>query len=218
MNLTFVRNFNGVFKISFLEYVYVLRLACLSLLVVTMVFSISVSFAEDKTTVPSWIKKMAGLWSQDQVSDQDFLNGLAYLVENDLLYVEKLEQFKNENQNLKIEKTLLLNEIDKMSQQNGSESNLKITLHTSKLEYGSDDIVVIFGTVNQLVDDQKVSIVISNPKGTFLSIVKVAPKVDGSYAFVASDPKFKEFGEYVVNVYYAGQVYEKTLYTFNPKL
>jgi len=77
-----------------------------------------------------------------------------------LLYVEKLEQFKNENQNLKIEKTLLLNEIDKMSQQNDSESNLKITLHTNKLEYGSDDIVVIFGTVNQLVDDQKVSIVI----------------------------------------------------------
>lgn len=204
-----------ILKISFLRYGFVLRLVCLSLLIVIIGFSITVSFAEDEIFIPNWIKKMAGLLSQNELSDKDFLNGLTYLIENDLLHVEKFENFKLENENLKSENILLLNEIGEMSKQSES---LKITLHTSKSEYGSTDNIVIFGTVNQLIDNQKVSVVVSSPRGSFMSIVKVSPNIDGSYAFVTNDPEFKELGEYVINVYYAGQVYATTSYTFNPKL
>ena len=94
--------------------------------------------------------------------------------------------------------------------------NLKINVHTNKQEYRAGDDIVIFGTVNQLIDDQKISVVISSIKGNFISVVKITPNVDGSYAFVGKDSSFKEHGEYIVNVYYAGQVHKQTSYAFTP--
>lgn len=169
-----------------------IRTVCLSSLIVLMGFSLSVSFAEDKF-IPNWIKEVAGFWSQDEISDQDFLNGLQYLIDSGLLHVSDVE-------NLSF-----------------SENKLRITVHTNKQQYGSNDDIVIFGTVSKLVDDHKVSLVVSSSQGTFMSITKVSPNIDGSYAFVAKDPQFKEFGKYVINVYYAGQANQQASYSFTPK-
>ena len=191
---------------------------CLPLLIALIGFSASVSFGEEEQfSIPNWIKETAGFWSQNEISDQDFLNSVAYLINNDLLYVEELENVKTENEILKTENQILL-EMNDSSLQSNTSDILKITVHTNKEVYGPDDYIVIVGTVNKLIDDQKVSIVVSSQQGTFMSITKVTPNSDGSYAFVSSDNKFKEFGKYLVNVYYAGDAYEQTTYSFTPKL
>ena len=191
--------------------------AGISLLIVLIGFSSLVSFGEeDQFSIPDWIKETAGFWSQNEISDQDFLNSVAYLINNDLLYVEELENIKIENEILKTENQAL--KMKDISIQLNTSDALEITVHSNKEVYGPDDYIVIVGTVNKQIEDQKVSIVISSQQGTFMSIAKVTPNSDGSYAFVSNDNKFKEFGKYLVNVYYAGEAYEHTTYSFTPKL
>jgi len=51
----------------------------------TLVFSaISV---QGQYPVPSWIKEIAGFWSDDQISDDEFIAALQYLVEQNILFI-----------------------------------------------------------------------------------------------------------------------------------
>lgn len=170
-----------------------IKTMCFCLLVLLIGFSMSTTFAQEQL-IPEWVKEIAKLWSSDQLSDKDFLNGLQYLIDSGLLHVSTLDSNLPSN-----------------------DASI-ITVYTSKLQYGPDEDVVIFGTVSNLVDDHRVSVVVSSINGKFMSISKVTPNLDGSYAFVTKDPQFKEFGQYVVNVYYAGQTNQQTTYSFTPKL
>ena len=37
--------------------------------------------------IPDWIKNNAGWWAQDLISDEDFVNGIEYLVKNGVILV-----------------------------------------------------------------------------------------------------------------------------------
>ena len=163
-----------------------------SLLIILIGFSFSISFAEENY-VPSWIKDTAGFWAENKISDDDFLQSLQYLIDNDFLLIPYNESLASD-----------------------PDLDLKINVYANKQEYRAGDDIVIFGTVNKLIDDQKISVVISSIKGNFISIAKITPNLDGSYAFVAKDSSFKEYGGYIVNVYYAGQVHKQISYTFAP--
>jgi len=41
----------------------------------------------EERTIPSWIKNNAGWWSAGKISDEDFLSGLKYLIENSIIKV-----------------------------------------------------------------------------------------------------------------------------------
>lgn len=42
---------------------------------------------EDAATVPSWVRKVAGWWSEGLVSDSQFLEGIKYLIDNGIMVV-----------------------------------------------------------------------------------------------------------------------------------
>jgi len=44
-------------------------------------------YAQNESLIPSWIKTAVGFWANDQVSDQEFLYAIEYLVENELIHV-----------------------------------------------------------------------------------------------------------------------------------
>ena len=48
--------------------------------------------AEAQSLVPDWIKTNAGWWSEDQIDDQTFLNGIEYLIENGVINVSTGEK------------------------------------------------------------------------------------------------------------------------------
>jgi len=59
----------------------------IGLIVFTLALS-SITFASSQTsTIPSWIKNVAGFWAEDKISDQEFLAGLQYLLDNGMLKV-----------------------------------------------------------------------------------------------------------------------------------
>jgi len=45
------------------------------------------SSASNATSIPSWVKSNAKFWSQGQVADSDFIQGLQYLIQNGMIKV-----------------------------------------------------------------------------------------------------------------------------------
>ena len=41
--------------------------------------------------IPDWVKNVAGWWHEDEINDASFLEGIAYLIENDVLVVPSTE-------------------------------------------------------------------------------------------------------------------------------
>ncbi|KER06004.1 ABC-type phosphate-phosphonate transport system periplasmic component protein [Marine Group I thaumarchaeote SCGC AAA799-E16] len=140
-----------------------IKTICFCLLVLLIGFSMSTTFAQEQS-IPNWIKEIAKLWSSDQISDKDFLYILQHLIDLRLLDISNFDTTQSSN------------------------NSSTITVYTSKIQYGPDEDVVIFGTITELVDDHRVSVVISSINGKFMSINKVTPNIDGSYAFVAKEP------------------------------
>ena len=62
--------------------------------IVTAVWAISPTvYAED--LVPSWIKNNAGWWAEGTVDDTTFLNGIKFLVENDIIKISDSKDRKS---------------------------------------------------------------------------------------------------------------------------
>ena len=171
------------------------------------------TFADTNNKIPSWIKDIAKFWSDNQISDAEYLQSITYLINNQIILIPELESLKLENENLKSQLTETYSEtIHEVS------DNLTITLHTNKSVYGPNDTIMIFGTVSKIIPEHEVGIVISDPSGKILAVAKIKPNVDGSYGFVAQDPVFREHGQYSVNVYYGGKAFSHTTYTYTPGL
>ena len=183
--------------------------------------TVSVTYAQEQSLIPVWIKDVAEFWAEDEISDKDFVQSIEYLIENSIVSIPQIEKMKTENQQLRVEMQDMENRIRMLEgsyseiTQNDSEK-LRITVHTNKQKYGPNDDIIIFGTVNKLVSDHKVGIVISNSSGKILVVAKIAPNNDGSYGFVAKGALYRNSGEYTVNVYYGGQAYSHLTYSYNP--
>ena len=59
------------------------------ILVLGLAFSSSVLFTaySQESSIPSWIRNTAGWWSTSQISDNEFVKGLEYLIQNDIVEV-----------------------------------------------------------------------------------------------------------------------------------
>ena len=89
-----------------------MKKAILSVILTVSIISISITTisAQSQSNIPSWVKTNALWWGQDKISDADYLQGLQYLIENNLLeipsnvdteYVKEIEQELESTKNLK---------------------------------------------------------------------------------------------------------------------
>ena len=65
-----------------------LRILLLSIIVpfAMGVFAVSDVFAENaEFKIPDWVKKVAGLWHDDRIGDNTFLNTIKWLIENEII-------------------------------------------------------------------------------------------------------------------------------------
>ena len=54
----------------------------------------------DSTEIPQWIKNNAGWWSDGTISDLDFLNGIEYLIQNDIMKIHNVNENPNPSQEI----------------------------------------------------------------------------------------------------------------------
>ena len=45
------------------------------------------SSAQEETQIPSWIKNVAGWWASNEISEKEFLAGLTYLINNNIIFI-----------------------------------------------------------------------------------------------------------------------------------
>ena len=45
------------------------------------------SFAQEETKIPNWIKNVAGWWATNDISEKEFLAGIEYLINNDIIHL-----------------------------------------------------------------------------------------------------------------------------------
>ena len=62
-------------------------------------------YAQNESSIPSWIKTAIGFWVNDQISDQEFLYAIEYFVENEMIHVSNS---KNSSDDRLIENLQLL--------------------------------------------------------------------------------------------------------------
>ena len=189
----------------------------LILLSVLIVFGLTtINELKAESTIPEWIKDLTKSWSEDQVSNEEFAKGVDYMIKNKILTLSEMELLVDENQKLKNEMNYLKSQLSEYRNNAIDKEKLKITVHTNKSQYGPADDIIIFGNVNSLIDDHDVGIVIADSSGKILVIAKITPNIDQSYGFVAKNPIFRESGDYSVHVYYGGQAYDNTEYSYRP--
>ncbi|MGD2106433.1 MAG: plastocyanin/azurin family copper-binding protein [Nitrosopumilaceae archaeon] len=55
---------------------------------ITIPETVKTSKLPEDQKIPSWIKTNAGWWAQDQISDDDFVKGIQYLIEQGIIQVQ----------------------------------------------------------------------------------------------------------------------------------
>ena len=45
------------------------------------------SSAQEETQIPNWIKNVAGWWSNNEISEKEFLTGIEYLINNNIISI-----------------------------------------------------------------------------------------------------------------------------------
>ena len=77
------------------------------------VYAIDQAIAQ-QNIIPSWVKGIAGFWSEDKISDSEFMEALEFLIENDVLNptIPRVQELEAENQQLRLEIEALELEIE----------------------------------------------------------------------------------------------------------
>lgn len=81
----------------------------LILLLVPIVFA-SI-YAQEKYQIPAWVKGIAGFWAEDKITDDEFGDGLSFLISQDIIKVPEIKQLKDEIRQLEEENALLRSQL-----------------------------------------------------------------------------------------------------------
>lgn len=84
------------------------------IIIVSLIISITLASSVDaqgKYSIPAWVKGVAGFWAEDKISDQEFGEGLTFLIDQGLIKVPKITELENrvhqlENENAELQALL----------------------------------------------------------------------------------------------------------------
>ena len=65
-------------------------------------FPESITTSSNLVEIPVWIKNNAGWWSEGSISDLDFLNGIEYLIQNNILQIHEVENNSQSSEEIPI--------------------------------------------------------------------------------------------------------------------
>ena len=142
------------------------------------IFFTSIS-AQEEYTIPSWVKGVAGFWSEDKITDQDFGDALTFLITEEIIQVPQSQAIENtpsseeillseensqlqnkilqlQNDNLQLQNEILQLETDKSSLQN---DNSQLQNKISQLE---NEITIL--KENNPVETMESSLTVSTDK------------------------------------------------------
>ncbi len=88
------------------------------LAVVLLSVSVASISAQSKYAIPGWVKGVAGFWSEGKITDDEFGDGLSFLIDNNIIKVPKIKELESENTKLKNDIVKLQSENTKLQSGN----------------------------------------------------------------------------------------------------
>jgi len=111
-----------------------------------LVFSVSlVSIsAQGKYDIPAWVKGVAGFWAEDKITDDDFGEGLSFLINQGIIKIPEIELLKQKVSDLEKENAILRGEgiIVTQPEPTTAKHTIKILLGASSITCADDDSCV----------------------------------------------------------------------------
>ncbi len=93
------------------------KIMLIPLLVVLLISILPNSYSEKSQNIPEWIKNISGWWADDLIDDETFIQGLEFLIQNEIIHVSS-NSYSEKSQNIPewIKNTAGLWAIDKISE------------------------------------------------------------------------------------------------------
>jgi len=156
----------------------------------------------EKYVIPNWVKGVAGFWAEDKITDTDFGEGLAFLIDNGIIEVPKIESLESKINSLEQENAQLRAQLEG----GGSENIEAISVYTDKSSYVDGDYIIVYGDVRELVflDTNVIAITVNDPFGELITLAQVDINKDKKFAvsFRSGGPLWELSGIYNVKVAY----------------
>jgi len=137
-----------------------------SLLIIASIFAIglvglSINVSAEERMIPSWIKNNAGWWAEGQIDDQTFVNGIQFLIKEDIIQVSKTTSASNNYESIPewVKSTAgwwAASEISETEFLNAMQYVIKIGLIKID-EDSSEKIIDGYSTHNEIMNDPNLS-------------------------------------------------------------
>jgi len=79
-------------------------------IIISLIISITVAStvsAQGKYSIPAWVKGIAGFWAEDKITDDEFGEGLSFLIDQGIIKVPKIQSLENEIKRLESDNRIL---------------------------------------------------------------------------------------------------------------
>ncbi len=177
-----------------------------------------IAFSVEINEIPSWIKDVAGFWSNDESTDQEFGDAITFLIENEIIKIS----LKEENIKLKQEKLQLTDVVNNLltgaKVKEKKPFNTQIGVSTDKNSYQTGDVILVFGRVEERRADSLITLNVIDPKGQIIILDHIP--VDNEKSFLTEIKTNNSFwsstGTYTIKLFYVTEkiMTEKT-FEFN---
>ena len=195
------------------------KILAISILVILSV-SITTVYAQNQYQIPSWVKGIAGFWAEGKISDAEFGQGLAFLIDNELIKIPKIQELQNKITQLENENRDLQSKLDGSTQSehySDQPSKFFLTVSTDKSYYNEGDAIRISGKVSAIVIGTPVTLeILAN--GSLVDITQASVSRDGSYSYgvIAEGPLWIK-GNYIVRASYGAESTSETNFSYSSK-
>ena len=128
-------------------------------------------FAQSNHEIPDWVKNNAKWWADGMLHDEDFTNGIEYLINNEIIEITNLQHVTNEKESH-----------TRQSVDVGPKSTQYLSLESGQFEKPSRGVmnqVKISGHVDNFAKGDKIFLVIEKPNGEIVE--QTAVSKDGSF-------------------------------------
>jgi len=168
-------------------------------IIVSLIISITLASSVDaqgKYSIPAWVKGVAGFWAEDKITDDEFGEGLSFLIEQEIIKVPQMKQLEKRIQELESEN------VELKSQEGRKTMQEPIVVYTDKKSYSEDEIIVVFGRVREILSGFPVSLQVFAPSGNLVTLGQPEVNEDGLFAYSFLAGGIMPAGEYTVTTLY----------------